>query len=297
MDRVEPMRGGPAAAARDPQLFEEFCRRHVDAVTSFVARRVGAPHTVADLTAETFLAVLDSAHTYRPGLGSETAWLYGVARNVVSSERRRAARETRCDLRISGRRLLEPDDVARLEESSTPRARAVAPRRPRGAPRGRTRRPRTHRSRPAHGHRGRCRARHPPGHGAGASAPGPQGAESTGGSADRGQARHRPVIRDRRNWRRGMSTHRTCEDRLLAELKTELERALVLGRGARSAGPARTAPPAHGPPTRPRRRDLRGRGSRGRTGAGITRRFAGVRGGAQRGRHGDGDRAVEGPGP
>lgn len=126
MDRVEAMRGGPAAAAQD-QLLEEFCRRHVDAVTSFVARRVGAPHTVADLTAETFLAVLDSAHTYRPGLGSEMARLDNVARNVVSSERRRAARETRCDLRISGRRLLEPDDVARLEESSTPRARAASP--------------------------------------------------------------------------------------------------------------------------------------------------------------------------
>jgi RNA polymerase sigma-70 factor (ECF subfamily) len=28
MDRVEAIRGGPAAAARDPQLFEEFYRRH-----------------------------------------------------------------------------------------------------------------------------------------------------------------------------------------------------------------------------------------------------------------------------
>ncbi|CAM5709683.1 RNA polymerase sigma factor [Streptomyces aurantiogriseus] len=129
MDRVEAIRGGPAAAARDPQLFEEFYRRHVDAVTSFVARRVADPHTVADLTAETFLAVLDSAHTYRPGLGSERAWLYGIARSVVSSEYRRAARETRRDLRISGRRLLEPDDIARLEDkldAESPGRRALA---------------------------------------------------------------------------------------------------------------------------------------------------------------------------
>ncbi|CAM5726356.1 RNA polymerase sigma factor OS=Streptomyces glaucescens OX=1907 GN=rpoE PE=3 SV=1 [Streptomyces glaucescens] len=88
----------------------------MDAVTSFVARRVPDAHTVADLTAEVFLAVLDSAHTYRPGLGSERAWLYGIARNVVSSEHRRLARETRRDQRISGRRLLEPDDIARLED-------------------------------------------------------------------------------------------------------------------------------------------------------------------------------------
>jgi RNA polymerase sigma-70 factor (ECF subfamily) len=88
----------------------------VDAVTRFVARRVDDPHTAADLTAEIFLAVLDSAHTYRPGLGSETAWLYGIARNVVSSERRRAAREAERDRRFSGRRLLEADDIARLED-------------------------------------------------------------------------------------------------------------------------------------------------------------------------------------
>jgi len=126
---VDGIRGGPRAAARDPQLFEEFYRRHVEAMTSFLARRVADPHTVADLTAEIFLAVLDSADTYRPGRGSETAWLYGIARNVVSSERRRVARETVRDRRISGRRLLEPDDIARLEDkldAESPGRRALA---------------------------------------------------------------------------------------------------------------------------------------------------------------------------
>ncbi|WP_338698810.1 sigma-70 family RNA polymerase sigma factor [Streptomyces sp. Q6] len=113
---MERTRGGPAAAARDPELFAEFYRRHLDAVMRFVARRVDDPHTVADLTAEIFLAVLDSAHTYRPGLGSETGWLYGIARNVVSAERRRVARDTRRDQRVSGRRLLEADDITRIEE-------------------------------------------------------------------------------------------------------------------------------------------------------------------------------------
>jgi RNA polymerase sigma-70 factor (ECF subfamily) len=116
VDDAERLRDGPAAAVRDLRLFEEFYRRHVDAVMRFVARRVDDPHTAADLTAEIFLAVLDSAHTYRPRLGSETAWLYGIARNVVSSERRRVARETERDLRISGRRLLEADDIVRIED-------------------------------------------------------------------------------------------------------------------------------------------------------------------------------------
>jgi RNA polymerase sigma-70 factor (ECF subfamily) len=114
---------------RDPRLFEEFYRRHVEAVMRFVARRVDDPHTAADLTAETFLAVLDSADSYRQRLGSERAWLFGIARNVVSSERRRVAREAERDLRISGRRLLEADDIARIEDrldAESPGRRALA---------------------------------------------------------------------------------------------------------------------------------------------------------------------------
>lgn len=107
---------GPAAAIRDPALFAEFYRRHIDAVLRFVARRVDDPHTAADLTAEIFLAVIDSADRYRPGLGSETAWLYGIARNIVAAEHRRTAKERQLNHRIVGRRLLEPDDIARLEE-------------------------------------------------------------------------------------------------------------------------------------------------------------------------------------
>ncbi|MGC4949674.1 RNA polymerase sigma factor [Streptomyces sp. DT224] len=107
---------GPAAAARDPDLFEEFYRRHFEAITRFVARRVADPHTVADLTAEVFLAAIDSAGSYRPGRGSETAWLYGIARNLVGAEARRTARQAALGARIAGRRLLEADDIARLEE-------------------------------------------------------------------------------------------------------------------------------------------------------------------------------------
>lgn len=113
----------------DPEVLESFYRRHVGAVTRFVARRVDDPHTVADLVAEVFLAVLDSAHTYRAGLGSETAWLYGIARNVVSAEYRRVAREAERVRRVSGRRLLDADDIARLEEqldAESPGRRALA---------------------------------------------------------------------------------------------------------------------------------------------------------------------------
>ncbi|MGD0701066.1 MAG: RNA polymerase sigma factor [Trebonia sp.] len=102
--------------ARDPSAFEVFYRLHVVTVTRFVARRVSDPHTVADLTAEVFLAVIDSAHTYRPGRGSQRAWLFGIARNVIAGERRRTAAEQGKANRIAGRRLLADDDIARLED-------------------------------------------------------------------------------------------------------------------------------------------------------------------------------------
>ncbi|MBO2450968.1 sigma-70 family RNA polymerase sigma factor [Actinomadura barringtoniae] len=108
--------GDLARVGRDPDAFEAFYRRHVEAISRFVARRVADPHTAADLTAEVFVAVIEFAHTYRPDLGSEIGWLYGVARNVLAAERRRAARELRVTGRVAGRRLVDADDIARLEE-------------------------------------------------------------------------------------------------------------------------------------------------------------------------------------
>lgn len=101
---------------RDPDAFEAFYREHFEAVTRFMARRVDDPHTVADLTAETFLAVVDSVHTYRSDKGSEVAWLFGIARHVVQKERRRAARELHAAQRSAHRRVLDAEDVARMEE-------------------------------------------------------------------------------------------------------------------------------------------------------------------------------------
>ena len=100
----------------DPAAFTRFYRAHVDEVTSFVARRVADPHLVADLTAEVFVAVIDAAPRYRGSFGGPRTWLYGIARNVIAGERRRAAHELRVASRIAGRRLLDDDDIARLEE-------------------------------------------------------------------------------------------------------------------------------------------------------------------------------------
>jgi RNA polymerase sigma factor (sigma-70 family) len=100
----------------DPEAFEAFYRAHVDAVERFVVRRVTDPHRAADLTAEVFLAAIESADGYRPSRGAPVAWLYGVARNVLAADRRRQGRELDAVHRFGGRRLLDGDDIARMED-------------------------------------------------------------------------------------------------------------------------------------------------------------------------------------
>jgi RNA polymerase sigma-70 factor (ECF subfamily) len=102
--------------AHDPRVFEAFYRAHVEGVQRFVARRVEDPYLAADLTAEVFLAAIDAAAGYRRERGSPVAWLFGVARIVVVSEHRRAARERRAHARVEGRRLLGEDDLERMRE-------------------------------------------------------------------------------------------------------------------------------------------------------------------------------------
>jgi RNA polymerase sigma factor (sigma-70 family) len=102
--------------AHDPAIFEAFYRAHVEDVQRFVVRRVADPHLAADLTAEIFLAAIDAAPSYQPGRGAPVAWLFGIARNVVSAEHRRAGRARRAQAEVDGRRLLEPDDVARMQD-------------------------------------------------------------------------------------------------------------------------------------------------------------------------------------
>jgi RNA polymerase sigma-70 factor (ECF subfamily) len=102
--------------AYDPAALEDFYREHVGLVQQFVVRRVADPYLAADLTAEVFLAAIDAAASYQPDRAGPAAWLYGVARNVVAAEYRRSGRERRANARIEGRRLLDENDVERMQE-------------------------------------------------------------------------------------------------------------------------------------------------------------------------------------
>jgi RNA polymerase sigma factor (sigma-70 family) len=99
----------------DADLFEVFYREHVEEMQRFVARRVGDRERAADLTAEIFLAAIDSAHRYRPRSGTPKAWLYGIARVLVANDRRRHGRERAREERFRGSALLDEEDAARMD--------------------------------------------------------------------------------------------------------------------------------------------------------------------------------------
>jgi RNA polymerase sigma factor (sigma-70 family) len=122
---------------RDPAAFEAFYRRHVDRVTGFAVRRCDGPEEVADLVAAVFLAVIESAHRYDASRGEPLGWLFGLAANQLRMQRRRNWRQWGVADRISGQRLLDADDVLRLEERIdaerlAPEVRRAVARLPRG---------------------------------------------------------------------------------------------------------------------------------------------------------------------
>lgn len=108
----------------DPELFELFYREHVEGLQRFVARRVGDRERAADLTAEIFLAAIDSAPRYRPRRGTPKAWLYGIARVLVADDGRRRGRERAREKRLRGSALLDEEDAARMDARLDAAARA-----------------------------------------------------------------------------------------------------------------------------------------------------------------------------
>jgi RNA polymerase sigma-70 factor (ECF subfamily) len=99
----------------DPDIFEAFYREHVEGLQRFIARRVGERERAADLTAEIFLAAIESAGGYRPDSGAPRAWLYGIARLVIANDARRRSAERARETRWRAAALLDADDAARID--------------------------------------------------------------------------------------------------------------------------------------------------------------------------------------
>lgn len=74
------------------QVYEE----HAQALYRYLLARVGRGELAEELTAQTFLAALQSFSAYR-GTGTRLAWLIGIARRKAADEYRRRRRERPLD--------------------------------------------------------------------------------------------------------------------------------------------------------------------------------------------------------
>lgn len=82
-------------AAGGSQDFAIFYRRYAPEVLRYFARRVRDPEAAADLTAETFAAVVVARGRFRPDRGSAAGWLYGIAGHKLADFQRHGYLEDR----------------------------------------------------------------------------------------------------------------------------------------------------------------------------------------------------------
>jgi RNA polymerase sigma factor (sigma-70 family) len=104
------------AAADAAAEFERLYRANVDAVSAYFARRTADPQLVADLTADTFVAVITNFGSFDPRKGTARAWVFGIARHVYAAHCEAYGQNQDRLRRLAGRRDLDQDQVGELLE-------------------------------------------------------------------------------------------------------------------------------------------------------------------------------------
>jgi RNA polymerase sigma-70 factor, ECF subfamily len=107
-------RGRPLA----PEDFTQLYRRHAESLLVYFQRRVFDAEQAADLLAETFAVAIERAGQFRGdddrSLG---AWLWAIARSLVSAAERSGRVEARRTTEFGlERRALERQEIERIEE-------------------------------------------------------------------------------------------------------------------------------------------------------------------------------------
>jgi RNA polymerase sigma factor (sigma-70 family) len=101
-----------AASIADPERFAPIFERHFDAVHRYLVRRLGV--TLADdLAAQVFTIAFERRRSFDPNSANARPWLYGIASNLIRSNRR------------AERRLLAA--LARVHSQSADRGGSDAP--------------------------------------------------------------------------------------------------------------------------------------------------------------------------
>ncbi len=105
------------AARRDPERFEGLYRKYVGQIYSFAVYESRNHHAAEDLTEQVFLHALAALPRFQErgeGQGSTfRVWLFQIARNLASNERRRLARHPQAVLDAAAD-VATTDDPARL---------------------------------------------------------------------------------------------------------------------------------------------------------------------------------------
>lgn len=95
-DDLAAERSAVERARRDPHAFEALYRKYVAQVYSFALYELRDPHTAEDVTAQVFLRALHGLARFREQSdgpdSSFRVWLFQIARNALSNEKRRARR-------------------------------------------------------------------------------------------------------------------------------------------------------------------------------------------------------------
>jgi RNA polymerase sigma-70 factor (ECF subfamily) len=107
-------RGRPPSSPLEE--FEQVYLRNVDVLMGYFARRCREPHTVADLTSETFVRAMDGFARFDPRRGSDRAWLFGIAAHVFARHCEQSAGDRDAVTRLGGHRALDEDEIEELAE-------------------------------------------------------------------------------------------------------------------------------------------------------------------------------------
>jgi RNA polymerase sigma factor (sigma-70 family) len=101
---------------RGGETYALFYRRYESAVLRYFMRRVSGAELAMDLTAETFAAALTSRKRHDPARGPAAAWLFGIARHILSRSVRQGQVEDRARQRLGLDPLvLRPEAITEVD--------------------------------------------------------------------------------------------------------------------------------------------------------------------------------------
>jgi RNA polymerase sigma-70 factor (ECF subfamily) len=103
-------------ARTSPDMFGQFYDRNLRSVLTFFYQRTACGEVAADLTAETFTAVLAGLHRFHPAKGTGRSWMFGIATNLHRQYLRRGYVETKARRRLGiNTPELDNADLERIE--------------------------------------------------------------------------------------------------------------------------------------------------------------------------------------